>query len=596
MGFTEIYERIKLAANCRTQVELAELLNIRQSSISDAKRRDSVPGDWYMKLFERFGLNPDWLKYGVGPLYLRTEKGYCPQEAPQALAETVACYGGDFTRSTVVDVYDMACAYTDEAPRPALAVAGRVPLPQAFLRPSLQVLRLRGRAMEPLLREGAYIGVDMEDPAPVSAGPMPCSPRWKAWWSARCSWTARSRAMSCGPSPRTIPKRPWTPPCCSAACWGVWSGLSRRYDMSISRRHGRVALCGVLCALCCLLLAACGGREPADDVVPGGTVILEPPSANGDGDAGLKERSLGPSPAAPATVVTPAAAPAPGAVRPSAPAVAPAWQELSRRLAADGISGPQVDALLAGLPATPTQSPMGRKIKALYNRKFFPAPPSDKPLAQYYKGVVTDANARLCRRFITANSTAFRQAEQRYGVPSSIAAALLFVETRLGKVLGDTSENAFYTLASMAVSRTPESISDWLPQLRDHAQHMDWIAETMPKRADWAYKETRALVEHMLRDRVPPEHLPGSIYGAVGLCQFMPSNIATYGADGDGDGRVDLFTVPDAVASLSHYLARHGWKAGLSRERQHALLMRYNHSTVYANTILALADRVAALK
>ena len=45
----------------------------------------------------------------------------------QALAETVACYGDDFTRSTVVDVYDMACIYTDEAPRPALSVSGRVP-------------------------------------------------------------------------------------------------------------------------------------------------------------------------------------------------------------------------------------------------------------------------------------------------------------------------------------------------------------------------------------------------------------------------------------------------------------------------------------
>lgn len=154
MGFTEIYERIKLAANCRTQVELAELLNIRQSSISDAKRRDSVPGDWYMKLFERFGLNPDWLKYGVGPLYLRTDKGYCPQEAPPDLARTVACHGDDFPRSTVVDVYDMAGVYTDEAPRPALSVSGRVPLPRAFLRP--------------LLREGAYIGVDREDLAPVS--------------------------------------------------------------------------------------------------------------------------------------------------------------------------------------------------------------------------------------------------------------------------------------------------------------------------------------------------------------------------------------------------------------------------------------------
>ena len=97
----------------------------------------------------------------------------------------------------------------------------------------------------------------------------------------------------------------------------------------------------------------------------------------------------------------------------------------------------------------------------------------------------------------------------------------------------------------------------------------------------------------MLRDQVPAEHLPGSIYGAVGLCQFMPSNISTYGADGDGDGRVDLFTIPDAVASLSHYLYKHGWRAGLSRQRQHALLMRYNKSTVYANTILALADLVA---
>ena len=190
MGFTEIYERIKLATNCRTQVELAELLNIRQSSISDAKRRDSVPGDWYMKLFERFGLNPDWLKYGVGPLYLRTEKGYCPQEAPQALAETVACYGDDFTRSTVVDVYDMACIYTDEAPRPALSVSGRVPLPQAFLRPCA------ARPWSPCCAKVPTSGWTWRIWLLSPAGPTPCSPRWKAWWSARCFWTARSRAMS----------------------------------------------------------------------------------------------------------------------------------------------------------------------------------------------------------------------------------------------------------------------------------------------------------------------------------------------------------------------------------------------------------------
>jgi Bacteriophage CI repressor helix-turn-helix domain. len=57
-GFAEIYERIKLATNSRTQVELAEVLDIRQSSISDAKRRNSVPGDWFMPRWARRGPLP----------------------------------------------------------------------------------------------------------------------------------------------------------------------------------------------------------------------------------------------------------------------------------------------------------------------------------------------------------------------------------------------------------------------------------------------------------------------------------------------------------------------------------------------------------
>lgn len=276
--------------------------------------------------------------------------------------------------------------------------------------------------------------------------------------------------------------------------------------------------------------------------------------------------------------------------------IAPVWLGLRARLAADGLSGPEVDKLLATLPPTPTQSPMGRKMRELYKRKFLSRPKTPgqaKPRPTYYRGVVTEANAQTCREFIAANQTAFARAEASYGVPSSIAVALLFVETRLGRVLADVPENAFYTLASMAISRDLDSISDWLVHMPGHAEHPDWFAEIMPRRADWAYNETRALVRHMLEDKVRPEDLPGSIYGAVGLCQFMPSNIRPYGADGNADGRVELFTVPDAVASLSNYLVRHGWKGNPDRVRQHALLMSYNHSQVYANTILALGDLVA---
>lgn len=268
--------------------------------------------------------------------------------------------------------------------------------------------------------------------------------------------------------------------------------------------------------------------------------------------------------------------------------VAPCWQPLALRLAKDGLQGPEVDGLLQSLGDRPTQSPMGRKIRELYKSQILRQKTKVKK-QRHYKGVVTADNAQVCRDFIATHQASFCNAEKNFGVPPSVAVALLFVETRLGKVLGDVPENAFYTLASMSVSRTPEAIDSWLDKLPGYEQHMGWLENTMNKRADWAYVETRALVRHILRDHISPDHLPGSIYGAVGLCQFMPSNISMYGVDGDSDGTVDLFTLPDAVASLSNYLTRHGWRQGLSYEQQHKVLMTYNHSSTYAYTILDLA-------
>lgn len=302
------------------------------------------------------------------------------------------------------------------------------------------------------------------------------------------------------------------------------------------------------------------------------------------------EESFGPATGTPA----PASETASGHAEGNASALLPCWQDLRSRLAADGLSGERVDALLATLGPL-TQSPMGRKMKALYKKTFFPTPPPahPQPAPTYYKGVVTQANAQKCRDFIARNQAAFSSAEKIYGVPSSVAVSLLFVETRLGTVLGDVKENAFQTLASMAESRNVRDIPDWLHEMPGYEQHMDWFSQTMPKRADWAYKETRALVKYMLQSGLTPDRFPGSIYGAIGLCQFMPSNLPTYGADGNGDGVVDLFQVPDAVMSLSNYLSKHGWKPGVTRDKQYKCLLAYNHAAIYANTILALSDLVS---
>ncbi len=278
------------------------------------------------------------------------------------------------------------------------------------------------------------------------------------------------------------------------------------------------------------------------------------------------------------------------------PVVPAEWQNLRQSLARDGLAGKEVDALLATLGPR-LEAPMGRKMVELYRSRFLkPKDTGKKPAGDpnaVYKGVVTEKNAALCRQFLKQHAKAFALARQTYGVPSSVAVALLFVETRLGTVLKDVPQNALYTLASMSQSTTLDSIASWQGKMPGFEQHEDWFAATMPKRAAWAYNETKALVRYMVDNGIHAESLPGSYYGAIGLCQFMPSNISQYAADGNGDGIINLYEADDAIMSLSKFLFMHGWKANGTREQHHAVLMRYNKSRKYANTILALADLVA---
>jgi hypothetical protein len=66
-GFDAAYKRICMELNINTQVELAAVLDIRQSSVSDAKRRDAIPAEWQLSLFEQYGLLPLWVRSGEGP-------------------------------------------------------------------------------------------------------------------------------------------------------------------------------------------------------------------------------------------------------------------------------------------------------------------------------------------------------------------------------------------------------------------------------------------------------------------------------------------------------------------------------------------------
>ncbi len=68
-SFESQYQRVFEAAECKTQVELASVLDVRQSSVSDAKRRQSTPAEWLLTLFAKKSISPRWVLCGEGARY-----------------------------------------------------------------------------------------------------------------------------------------------------------------------------------------------------------------------------------------------------------------------------------------------------------------------------------------------------------------------------------------------------------------------------------------------------------------------------------------------------------------------------------------------
>ncbi|MBS5048385.1 MAG: DNA-binding protein [Desulfovibrionaceae bacterium] len=161
--FDEVYDRIKFATNARTQVELAEMLEIRQSSISDAKRRRSIPAEWYIKLYDKFGLSLDWLRWRSGPMYSKDKASVVPDVPDDAtfssgLREDPAP-GMTAAQGVLTRVLDTACDYTDGDVVPEFSLHDHMVLPQSLLGEGTLVFYVQTGGMEPTLRKGGCVGV-----------------------------------------------------------------------------------------------------------------------------------------------------------------------------------------------------------------------------------------------------------------------------------------------------------------------------------------------------------------------------------------------------------------------------------------------------
>ncbi|MHC1789083.1 LexA family transcriptional regulator [Solidesulfovibrio sp.] len=152
--FEDAYARIQSATRTRTQTEIAAILGIKQSSISDAKKKNTVPDGWLVTLYRGFGLEPDWILYGQEPACRREGVTF-----PTGVRETATGYAAPPSRVTVY-----AMARTDPETG-AWAREGQetIPLLESLHRSNLLVVKMDNVSMEPVIRRNAYVGIDCDD-------------------------------------------------------------------------------------------------------------------------------------------------------------------------------------------------------------------------------------------------------------------------------------------------------------------------------------------------------------------------------------------------------------------------------------------------
>jgi membrane-bound lytic murein transglycosylase B len=174
-----------------------------------------------------------------------------------------------------------------------------------------------------------------------------------------------------------------------------------------------------------------------------------------------------------------------------------------------------------------------------------------------------------------------------------VVVAILTVETALGTYLG--RYRTINVLSTMAASEDREVQDQILASLTEEQRKMQSqavISKRLKTRADRSYRELKALIRYVHKNDIDPLGINGSSEGAIGIPQFLPSNIEQYGRDGDGDGRIDLFNHQDAIASVASYLQAHHWGRAKGAEWKKKVIFHYNHSIYYVNTVYALAKKL----
>ena len=197
----------------------------------------------------------------------------------------------------------------------------------------------------------------------------------------------------------------------------------------------------------------------------------------------------------------------------------------------------------------------------------------------------------LSKRFLNHNFKTLRQMEKRFQVDKEVAVAILLVESRFGENIG--RYRVLPTLASIALMDSPDNLRKNCDTLRevDPELSCEWIGSQSRRKAEWAYQELKCFLNIIRQEKIDPLEVFGSHAGAMGMAQFIPSSYLNYALSEESFEKW-LLSREDAIFSIGNYLRSHGWKMNLPLQKKKQILLSYNRSGSYVETVMKVSQKI----
>ena len=190
--------------------------------------------------------------------------------------------------------------------------------------------------------------------------------------------------------------------------------------------------------------------------------------------------------------------------------------------------------------------------------------PAEKKFSwtQYKARLISPIRVNNGADFLQRFLPEFEKAEEKFGVPKEIIAAIIGIESSYGSITGR--------------ERVIDSLST--------------LAFDYPRRSNFFTKQLEHFLLLSREEKLDAFSMKGSYAGAMGYGQFIPSSYRSYAIDFDNDGIRNIVTNPvDAIGSVANYLSKHGWE----KNALIAEALERNDVTSDFKTSLTLKDKDA---